>query len=233
MTKAKADATASIKKLLASETNTAANDWKRLSKRDVSWNDIDREFENKTTGEKLWVTERPNGLVYAQRDNEQAIMGRISPAFNTAAQLSPLDKVMSLILADADEIDDTLYASAVKQGLARQFSFVITQNDTGEEDEPLFANIYPTLRDETFKCPAYIRPLVPELQAIDECMTTEWHFPAQFDAPLKLAQYLLLKGFTLDEESQKRATPTLYDEVMSAFDTDLSRTIGAKRKNAL
>jgi hypothetical protein len=137
---------------------------------------------------------------------------------------------MNKILASCPEIDDALYEQAMKEGLAKRFSFMVSTFDDGSLDcieEPAkgapqaeidawkaevaeakrnstVALIYPSTRDETFRTAAYIRPLVPKASSTDECMCDYWNFDRGIDTPGQIVKYLQGQGLVWDEEGQKR-----------------------------
>lgn len=204
--------TEQFKNLLSAEAGGAASDWKRLSKKRVYGGDTAREFENTKDGQKVTVYERQDGLLYAETAEGKEITARLP--FNAAAKPSAVDLVMNRLLEEKD-CDDDLYAQAVKEGLAKRFSFCITKYDEGiveEGESPIYTTIYPTVRDETCRVAAYIRPMVPLGNSTDECMVDEWRFPAQMDTPAKIVKYLESTGMTWDVESQKR-DKALYKEI--------------------
>ena len=213
MTKNKSTATDDLKKILSAQAGGAASDWKRLPSKKCVWGgDTAREFENKSSGAKVTVYERQDGLVYAELDGGKEITARLP--FNAAAKPSAVDVVMNKLLEEKD-CDDALYAQAVKEGLVKRFSFYVTKYDDGiaeEGEQSMFAVIYPTVRDETFKCAAYIRPMVPKGDDTDECMVTEWRFPAEMSTPGKIVKHLESLGMTWDTEWQKREK-ALYQEI--------------------
>lgn len=212
VTKPKDASTEQLKELLSTEAGGAASDWKRLSKKRVYGGDTAREFENKTNGQKVTVYERQDGLLYAELDNGKEITARLP--FNAAAKPSAVDLVMNRLLEEKD-CDDDLYAQAVREGLAKRFSFCVTKYDEGiveEGESPMYTTIYPTVRDETCRVAAYIRPMVPLGNSTDECMVDEWRFPAQMDSPAKVVKYLESLGMTWDVESQKR-DKAVYKEI--------------------
>ncbi|TAL27578.1 MAG: hypothetical protein EPN97_17075 [Alphaproteobacteria bacterium] len=202
-----------IKVMLSAEVGGEVADWKRLSKRRYYGGDIAREFANTATGERIAVYERQDGLIYAEtKDGEKEITARLP--FNAAAKPSAVDLVMNRLLESKD-CDDDLYAQAVKEGLAKRFSFCITKYDEGiveEGESPMYTTIYPTVRDETCRVAAYIRPMVPKGGSTDECMVDEWRFTDDLDTPGKIVKYLQSVGMTWDIASQKRS-PEVYREI--------------------
>jgi hypothetical protein len=201
-----------IKILLSAEVGGEPSDWKRVSKRRVYGGDVAREFRNTANGDRLAVYERGDGLLYAETTNGKEITARLP--FNAAAKPSAVDLVMNRLLEEKD-CDDGLYAQAVKEGLAKRFSFCIRQYDEGilEEGEPrMYTTIYPTVRDSTCRVAAYIRPMVPLGNDTDECMEDEWRFPKSMDTPAKVVTYLKNLGFNWDEEWQKK-DKELYREI--------------------
>ncbi len=213
MAKSKDSVTEDLKTILSAELGGDASDWKRTSKKRVYGGDTARDFENKTAGQKITTYERRDGLIYAEQgESGKEITARVP--FNAAAKASVVDVVMNKILEEK-EVPDALYAQAVKEGLIRRFSFCVTKYDEGiveEGESPMYTTIYPAVRDETFKCPEFIRPLVPKGDDTDECMVTEWRFPAAMDTPAKVVRYLESLGMTWDVESQKR-DKTVYNEI--------------------
>lgn len=204
-----------IKVMLSAEVGGEVEDWKRLSKRRYYGGDIAREFKNTVTGERIAVYERQDGLIYAEtKDGEKEITARLP--FNASAKPSAVDLVMNRLLESKD-CDDDLYAQAVKEGLAKRFSFCIRKYDEGiaeEGESPMFTVIYPTVRDSTCRVAAYIRPMVPKGSSTDECMEDEWRFTSDLNTPGKIVKYLQSVGMTWDTDSQKR-NPELYDEIRS------------------
>jgi hypothetical protein len=202
-----------IKVMLSAEVGGDVDDWKRLSKRRYYGGDTAREFKNTATGERIAVYERQDGLIYAEtKDGEKEITARLP--FNAAAKPSAVDLVMNRLLEEKD-CDDDLYAQAVKEGLAKRFSFCVTKYDEGiaeEGESPMYTTIYPTVRDATCRVAAYIRPMVPKGTSTDECMVDEWRFTSDLDTPGKIVKYLQSVGMTWDIDSQKRS-PEVYKEI--------------------
>jgi hypothetical protein len=230
VTKPQETPTEQFKELLSAEAGGAAADWKRLSKKRVYGGDTAREFENKKDGQKVTVYERADGLVYAELDSGKEITARLP--FNAAAKPSTVDLVMNRLLEEKD-CDDDLYAQAVKEGLAKRFSFCVTKYDEGiaeEGESPMYTTIYPTVRDETFRVAAYIRPMVPLGDSTDECVVDEWRFPKQMDTPAKVVKYLESLGMTWDIESQKR-DKAVYKEITDELKADkpAARAKGLKK----
>lgn len=195
-----------FKQMLSAQVGGEPSDWTRTKKKEVIWNDVDRTFKNKKTGQEVIVCERTDGLIYTIADDEYNGHTARLP-FNAAAKPATVDVVMNMILASRPEIDDDLYAQAVKEGLAKRFSFSLTTMDDGM-DEPdsvqTVALIYPATRDETFRTAAYIRPLVPKADSIDECMCDYFVFDKDLDSPGKIVKYLQGQGLVWDEDGQKR-----------------------------
>jgi hypothetical protein len=212
--KNKDNATKELKKILAAELGGKPADWVRLKRTPRGWQDIEREFENKETGETVTATQRTDGLIYAETgDKGREITARIP--FNAAATPSTADVVMNMILEDK-EVDDGQLAKAIKEGLAKQFSFYVTKYDegVGEEGEiNTFAVIYPTVRDETFKCASIIAPMVPKGDDTDECMVTEWRFKS-LDSAAKIASHLESLGMTWDVAYQKERHNDTYKDIV-------------------
>lgn len=218
-----------FKEMLSAQVGGAPSDWSRTSKKEVIWNDVDRTFKNKKTGQEVIVCERADGLIYTIAEDEYNGHTARLP-FNAAAKPATVDVVMNMILASRPEIDDDLYAQAVKEGLAKRFSFMVSTFDDGSLDcieEPAkgaskaeikaweeevaeakrnatVALIYPSTRDETFRTAAYIRPLVPKASSTDECMCDYWNFDRGIDTPGQIVKYLQGQGLVWDEEGQKR-----------------------------
>jgi hypothetical protein len=210
-----------LKVILTSQVGGEGEDWKRLSKKRVYGGDVAREFENKATGQKISIYERADGLLYAELPDGSQMTARIpvSGDFNDAAQPPAVDRVMNALLEDKDpdDLPPGLYAQAVKEGLSERFSFCLTRYDGGggEEDSTgLYTMIYPTVRDATFKCPSWIRPMVPKGDDIDECVVTEWRFDKGIDTPAQIVKYLQSLGMKWDEDSQKREKD-FYAEIKS------------------
>jgi hypothetical protein len=203
-----------FKEMLSAQVGGKPSDWQRTNKKEVIWNDVDRTFKNKKTGQEVVVCERTDGLIYTIADDEYNGFTARLP-FNAAAKPATVDVVMNMILASRPEIDDDLYAEAVKGGLAGRFSFSLTTMDDGM-DEPdsvqVVATIYPNTRDETFRTAAYIRPLVPKADSIDECMCDYFVFDKDLNTPGKIVNYLRGQGLNWDEEGQKREKD-LYAEI--------------------
>ena len=214
------NASKQIKQILSENVGGKKSDWKRLSKKKSSGTDIQRVFQNEKMGQKIEIYERSNGLLYAALPDGKELTSRLP--FNKAAKPSAIDIVMNAMLEDKDAPKELL-AQALKDGLAKNFSFIICKYDTGsgkDDEESLFANIFPTLRDPTFKCPDYIRPIVPEANDTDECCETEWRFPKTIDSPAKIAEFLTGRGLTLDKEMQKKVSPKIYKEIKAALKKD-------------
>ena len=215
----KKDTTEDLKAILSAELGGEASDWKRLSKK-RAYGDTVREFENKAKGEKVTVYERGDGLVYAETAGGKEITARLP--FNAAAKPSVVDVVMNRVLEgkfdDEAPVDQALYAQAVKDGLVRRFSFYVEKYDDGvgeEGEQSMFAVIYPTVRDETFKCASIIAPMVPKANDTDECMVTEWRFPESMNTPGKIVKHLESLGMTLDVEWQQHADrKAVYNEIV-------------------
>jgi hypothetical protein len=218
-----------FKEMLSAQIGGEPNDWSRTSKKEVIWNDIDRTFKNKKTGQEVIVCERPDGLIYTIADDEENGFTARLP-FNKAAKPATIDVVMNKILASCPEIDDALYEQAMKEGLAKRFSFCITTMDDGM-DEPdsvqTVATIYPSTRDETFRTAAYIRPLVPKADSQDECMCDYFIFDKDLDSPGKIVKYLQGQGLVWDEDGQKREKE-LYQQIKEEL--GLVATPAAKAK---
>jgi hypothetical protein len=229
MAKSKDNVTQDLKEILSAEVGGAASDWKRLSKKRVYGGDTAREFENTSSGQKVTTYERADGLVYAELgEGGKEITARVP--FNAAAKPSVVDVVMNKILEDK-EVPDALYAQAVKEGLIKRFSFCVTKYDDGiveEGESPMYTTIYPTVRDETFKCPEFIRPMVPKGDATDECMVTEWRFPAAMNTPAKVVKHLESLGLTWDVESQKR-DKAVYKEITTELNAAKTATPASNR----
>ncbi|MEZ0224810.1 MAG: hypothetical protein ACAH83_09675 [Alphaproteobacteria bacterium] len=207
-----------LKVMLSAEVGGEVTDWKRLSKRRYYGGDIAREFANTATGERIGVYERQDGLFYAETKAGKEITARLP--FNAAAKPSAVDLVMNRLLEEKD-CDDDLYAQAVKEGLAKRFSFCIQKYDEGigeEGESPIYTTIYPTVRDATCRVAAYIRPMVPKGGSTDECMEDEWRFTKDLDTPAKIVKYLQGVGMTWDTDQQKR-NPDLYKEICDELGT--------------
>jgi len=253
MAKAKKENKTEIfKEMLSVQIGGAPADWSRTKKKEVIWNDVDRTFKNKKTGQEVIVCERTDGLIYTIADDEENGFTARLP-FNKAAKPATVDVVINMILASRSEIDDDLYAQAMKEGLAKRFSFMVSTFDDGSLDsieEPAkgapkaeidawkeevaeakrnstVALIYPSTRDETFRTAAYIRPLVPKATSTDECMCDYWNFERGIDTPGQIVKYLQGQGLVWDEEGQKREKE-LYAQIKAEL--GLVATPAAKSK---
>lgn len=195
-----------LKQLLADKVGGEAEDWTRNSKKRVYWNDTKREFENAATGQKVDIYERADGLLYAELPNGDKLTHR-QPwhgKYRKDAEPNTVDVVMNEILEEADEIADAKFDRAMQEGLVSRFSFTICEGDYGNEELDRFATIYPTVRDETFKSPSYIRPMAEGLDDTDECVVTEWRFTNGIEKPGEMVMHLLKLGFQWDIEGQQR-----------------------------
>ncbi|MEZ0262534.1 MAG: hypothetical protein ACAH80_16135 [Alphaproteobacteria bacterium] len=226
-----------FKEMLSAQVGGEPNDWSRTKKKEVIWNDIDRTFKNKKTGQEVIVCERADGLIYTiAGDEENGFTARLP--FNAAAKPATVDVVMNMILASRPEIDDDLYEKAMKEGLAKRFSFSVTRMDNGELEnieEPAkdaskaeidawkaeveetkrqqnVAFIYPATRDATFRAAAYIRPLVPKADSVDDCGGDYYVFDKDLKTLGQIVKYLQGQGLTWDEADQKR-DKKLYAEI--------------------
>ena len=219
------DKTEQIKAFLTTVAGGNETDWTRVSKKKSYGGEITREFKNKKTGQKVPVSERDDGLLCAHLDDDKLATGRLSltGAFDKAAQPSAIDRVMNDMFEDRDP-NAALLRQAMNEGLAGKFKFYIQINDEDgdyakaskqEKWERLWAVIYPVTRDETFKCPDYIRPLVPGILAIDECVETEYRFPQKMkiDTPEKLAAEIAKQGLVFDETTQKQVNAKILKSV--------------------
>ena len=138
-----------------------------------------------------------------------------------------LDQVMHWLETQDDlpwdfEIPADIYAQAVKEGLASQFVFAVrymsAENNPFGEDEPYaYTVIYPKDKDSTWKGPDFLRPLLPEGNAVDECMETEWHFESLGSDPGAIAKFMIGRGIALDEEFQKGYEPQAYTLIKDAL----------------
>lgn len=225
-----------LKQLLADKAGGLPLDWSRKSKKTVYGGDTERVFENAMTGEKISVYERADGLLYAELPNGSKLTHR-QPwhgRYNKEARPDVVDVVMNEILEDADEINDAKFARAVKEGLVSRFSFTICEADYGNDEPDRFATIYPTVRDETFKCPDFIRPMAEGLDDTDECMVTEWRFANGIEKPGEMALHLLKLGFQWDVESQAREfNRDLNNKIAAELAGDVSADAAAQKGVAL
>jgi hypothetical protein len=202
-----------MKRLLAHHTGSLAAEWKRVSQKRF-YGDVDREFENKKTGEKISVSERPDGLLYALLPDDRTITARL-PIPAKIETPAVTDVVLNACLDDK-EVPADLYKRAVAGGLAGHFNFCVYKGDLGDGEPYLFATIYPAVRDETFKCPDFIRPMAPGAEGVDECVVTEWHFGENYDSPAEIARRLRALGFRWDREAQKHQKD-IYAEIKGAL----------------
>jgi hypothetical protein len=216
MSKNKKSLSHQYKALLSHAVGGKAKDWKRVSKKTVMWGDIDRKFVNAALGKEVEISERADGLLFGLLPDGSKLTARLSAKgeFNAAAQPSTVDRVMNMLLDDEEAPPAIQQRIAKEQGLASRFSFRISDFRGKEHGEyGMFAAIYPTVRDSTFKTGYdYLRPLVPEGKPHDECVETEWHFPEEMDTPAKIAKYLVSEGFVLDKEAQKHQ-PKVLEEI--------------------
>lgn len=221
MTQNKKTSTDQYKEVLSHLVGGAAKDWKRLSKKKVYPGDIERKFSNTRLGVDMVVviSEREDGLLCVGLPNETKLTARLSATgeFNKAAQPSAVDRVMNKLLEN-EEAPAALVKQAVAEGLVSRFSFCVSDfKEYGEEGEGLFATIYPTVRDSTFKTDYdYVMPMVPGARPTDECMETEWRFPEKFNTPAKIAQRMMELGFTWDKKMQARQ-PEVLQEIEQAL----------------
>ncbi|MBI3442038.1 MAG: hypothetical protein HY052_09620 [Proteobacteria bacterium] len=136
--------------------------------------------------------------------------------FGQVAPRTAVDIVMAALL-NGDDAAKTPIEKAITEGLAGRFSFIVCQDESGFG---LFADIYPTGQDVTFKCPDYIRAMLPEAEGIDECCETIWNFPADIDTPAKMAQLLVKRGFVWDKNFQEDVqSKEIFDEIKSALES--------------
>jgi hypothetical protein len=205
-----------LKELLAHELGGEAADWKRGPKKEYG-GEILRKFENKKLDLKIDLWERPDGLLCAEKPDGSLITARLTASgdFNAAAKPSAIDQVMNAMYETKD-VDPALYKQAVRDGLAKNFSFVVVKfgEDGGEAGEPMAAMIYPTTKDSTFKAPEIIEPMIPGVDGVDSCVVTEYILPQQFDTPGKVVKHLSAQGFVWDVASQKEDKP-VYDEIQA------------------
>lgn len=241
MDKKKLTATDQIKSFLSIAVGGNETDWEHLSKKRVYGGDISREYANKKTGKQIRVDERDNGLLCAHLNNEKLATGRLSLSgvFDKTAKPSAIDRVTNDML-EGREVSPKALRQAIGEGFAGQFKFFIRRADedddyaqaTNQEKwERLWAAIYPAMRDSTFKCPSYIRPLVPGIIAVDECIETEYRFPAQsgIDTPSKMTAALIAQGLIWDEAAQKEIDAKLHKEIKSEISKKDSRHKNLKR----
>jgi hypothetical protein len=125
--------------------------------------------------------------------------------FEKAAKLSAVDQVMKILLdGQGDDVPDALVEEALKQGLAKRFSFAIGPAEEAPEKSDYIAIIYPTELDETCKSPYNcIELMVPGAEPVDSCVVTEWHMPKGVNTPAKIAKFLTAQGLSWDREGQK------------------------------
>jgi hypothetical protein len=154
------------------------------------------------------------------------------------SQVGAADLVMEALLeGNDDHISGKLLANAVMHGLSSRFSFYVSEVfDEIETEDDLVkvvtgysARIYPTGEDSTFKASAIIERMVPGVEAVDECMETEWHFPkGKNNTAVKVAKFLADRGFIWDQPMQKISDklaqelvpgcPIVFNEVKAALE---------------
>lgn len=156
--------------------------------------------------------------------------------FDKAAPRSAVDQVMAVILkGDGENPAPALVAQAAKEGLARRFSFYISEanEDIGNKtpyNARHIAVIYPTERDDTFKVPATIRPMLPEAYGVDSCVVTDWHLPKKFSTPAKMAQLLADRGFVWDQKVQRRLDSKMHGDIKAALEKKSSKAPEKNKK---
>lgn len=138
-----------------------------------------------------------------------------------------LDQIMNWLETQDDlpwdfEIPSDIYKQAVKEGLAEKFVFMVryiaAENNPFGDDEPhMYTVIYPKDLDSTWKGPDFLRPLLPEGNAVDECMETEWYFEDVDNNPGAIAKFLLSRGIALDEKWQKDREPEAHAMIKAAL----------------
>src|SRR5690349_16853654 len=97
--------TKELKKLLAHEFGGDIRDWKRTKKAASGIGDVRRDFINEQISEEVIVTERPDGLLFAETEGGETLTARLSRRgrFNErAAPATAIDRVMNDILSDRD-----------------------------------------------------------------------------------------------------------------------------------
>jgi hypothetical protein len=151
---------------------------------------------------------------YWNRDFQDFIDPALTQELSVLEPVTAVEKVMDFIERQDDlpwdfTVPADIYAEAVKEGLATKFSYFLrhipaAENPYGEDADVSFAVIFPTGKDGTWKGPNFLRPLVPEGEAIDECMETEWHFAdAALSTPAGIARLLSGKGMTFAQADQR------------------------------
>jgi hypothetical protein len=191
--------TKELKKLLAHEFGGNPSDWKRTKKATSGIGDVRRDFINEKLSEEIIVTERPDGLLFAETEGGEVLTARLSRRgrFNArAAKPSAVDRVMNDILSDRDPSETTMQ-EAIAQGLAARFAFSLSEFE-GDEGKEIVAVITPKgYEPDSYYAPR-IAALLPEAQSEDDCVVTLWRFPAHKSAT-DITLLLASKGFTLDK----------------------------------